>query len=91
MIHDNVFNQNRGKSNYNFLNFLKALKKEKWILEMKLTKTMMNLILNNWVEKQDWFWFTNEDNESNDGHSDIVWSILILHNLVKKQYNLRFI
>lgn len=47
MIHDNVFNQNRGKSNYNFLNFLKALKKEKWILEMKLTKTMMNLILNN--------------------------------------------
>lgn len=37
----------RGKSNYNFLKFLKALKKEKWILEMKLTKTMMNLILNN--------------------------------------------
>lgn len=49
MIHDNVFNQIRRswQKYYNFLKFLKALKKEKWILEMKLTKTMMNLILNN--------------------------------------------
>lgn len=49
IVHDNVFNQIRRswQKYYNFLKFLKALKKEKWILEMKLTKTMMNLILNN--------------------------------------------